>query len=169
MLDLALAARLVDALPPTARLILLGDKDQLAAVEAGAVFAELSAQRSFSAAMQAHLAQVMARADAAAVLGAALEATADSPDEPARSAGQAHAPAADAASRSALTDAVIWLTESHRFRADSGIGRLAAEVRGGRGEAALAWLAAGADASASRIEDGGARLGAATRARIEAG
>ena len=169
MLDLALAARLVDALPPTARLILLGDKDQLAAVEAGAVFAELSAQRSFSAAMQAHLAQVMARADAAAVLGAALEATADSPDEPARSAGQTHAPAADAASRSALTDAVIWLTESHRFRADSGIGRLAAEVRGGRGEAALAWLAAGADASASWIEDGGARLGAATLARIEAG
>lgn len=42
MLDQTLAAALLDALPTQARLILLGDKDQLAAVEAGAVFAELS-------------------------------------------------------------------------------------------------------------------------------
>jgi exodeoxyribonuclease V alpha subunit len=41
MLDLALAARLFDALPPQARIVLLGDRDQLAAVESGAVFAEL--------------------------------------------------------------------------------------------------------------------------------
>ncbi len=168
MLDLALAARLVDALPPTARLVLLGDKDQLAAVEAGAVFAELSAQRRFSAAMQGHFVQVMARADAAAVLEAGLEPAVGNSDEAARGAVQADAAARDAAS-SPLTDAVIWLTESHRFRADSGIGRLAAEVRGGRGEAALAWLAAGADASASWIEDQGARVGAETLARIEAG
>ncbi len=43
MLDLALATRLVDALPEDAELILLGDRDQLAAVESGAVFAELTA------------------------------------------------------------------------------------------------------------------------------
>ena len=43
MLDLALATRLLEAVPGSARLILLGDKDQLAAVESGAVFAELSA------------------------------------------------------------------------------------------------------------------------------
>lgn len=41
MIDLALMAHLLDALPATARLILLGDRDQLAAVEAGAVFADL--------------------------------------------------------------------------------------------------------------------------------
>lgn len=41
MIDLSLMAHLLDALPPTARLILLGDRDQLAAVEAGAVFADL--------------------------------------------------------------------------------------------------------------------------------
>ena len=41
MLDLALARRLLDALPPAARLVLLGDPDQLAAVEGGAVFADL--------------------------------------------------------------------------------------------------------------------------------
>ncbi|MFN8603027.1 MAG: exodeoxyribonuclease V subunit alpha, partial [Candidatus Binatia bacterium] len=41
MVDLALMARLVDAVPRDARLILLGDKDQLASVEAGAVLGEL--------------------------------------------------------------------------------------------------------------------------------
>ena len=39
MIDLALMSKLVDALKPEARLILLGDKDQLASVEAGAVLA----------------------------------------------------------------------------------------------------------------------------------
>ena len=38
---LALMAKTVAALPPTARLILLGDKDQLASVEAGAVMGQL--------------------------------------------------------------------------------------------------------------------------------
>lgn len=41
MIDLSLMAHLLDALPRQARLILLGDRDQLAAVEAGAVFADL--------------------------------------------------------------------------------------------------------------------------------
>ena len=50
MLDLALATRLFEAVPDTARLILLGDKDQLAAVESGAVFAELSADPSLGVA-----------------------------------------------------------------------------------------------------------------------
>ncbi|MCX7898235.1 MAG: exodeoxyribonuclease V subunit alpha [Rhodocyclaceae bacterium] len=41
MIDVAMMARLLLALPRKARLLLLGDRDQLAAVEAGAVFAEL--------------------------------------------------------------------------------------------------------------------------------
>lgn len=43
MIDLALAAKLAAALPPGARLVLLGDPDQLASVEAGAVLASLCA------------------------------------------------------------------------------------------------------------------------------
>ncbi|MEJ0004629.1 MAG: AAA family ATPase [Pararobbsia sp.] len=35
MIDVAMGARLLDAIAPHARLILLGDKDQLAAVEGG--------------------------------------------------------------------------------------------------------------------------------------
>jgi exodeoxyribonuclease V alpha subunit len=42
MVDLALMSKLLDALKPTARLILLGDKDQLASVESGAVLADLT-------------------------------------------------------------------------------------------------------------------------------
>ncbi len=40
MVDLALMSKLVDALKPGSRLILLGDKDQLASVESGAVLAD---------------------------------------------------------------------------------------------------------------------------------
>ena len=136
MLDLALATRLLDALPPAARIVLLGDKDQLAAVEAGAVFAELSAECVFSAPMRARLGL---------------------------------SSASGSASTGVLADSVVWLTDSHRFRADSGIGRLATDIRAGQGEAALAWLAAGQDASAHWIEDGDARPSAVTLARIEAG
>lgn len=42
MVDLAMMSKLVDALSPEARLILLGDRDQLASVEAGAVLADCS-------------------------------------------------------------------------------------------------------------------------------
>jgi exodeoxyribonuclease V alpha subunit len=41
MVSLPLMAKLVDAVRPDARLILLGDRDQLASVEAGAVFGDL--------------------------------------------------------------------------------------------------------------------------------
>ena len=46
MLDLALATRLLEAVPDSARIVLLGDKDQLAAVESGSVFADISARAS---------------------------------------------------------------------------------------------------------------------------
>ena len=41
MVDLALMSKLVQALPDSARLILLGDKDQLSSVEAGAVLGDI--------------------------------------------------------------------------------------------------------------------------------
>ncbi|MFG0319705.1 MAG: exodeoxyribonuclease V subunit alpha, partial [Planctomycetota bacterium JB042] len=43
MVDLPLMAKLVDAVPPHARLVLLGDRRQLASVEVGAVLADLCA------------------------------------------------------------------------------------------------------------------------------
>jgi exodeoxyribonuclease V alpha subunit len=52
MIDLALMHALLDALPAKARLILLGDKDQLASVEAGSVFGDLCAAPGGSAELQ---------------------------------------------------------------------------------------------------------------------
>lgn len=46
MVDLALMSKVVDALKPGARLILLGDKEQLSSVESGAVLADMSAALS---------------------------------------------------------------------------------------------------------------------------
>ncbi|MDE0838734.1 MAG: exodeoxyribonuclease V subunit alpha [Kiritimatiellae bacterium] len=43
MVDVALMAKLMDALPDTGRLVLVGDKDQLASVEAGSVLGDLCA------------------------------------------------------------------------------------------------------------------------------
>lgn len=146
MLDLALAARLLDALPPHARLVLLGDKDQLAAVEAGAVFAELSASRCFSADGIAWLAA--ASGTEVQTLSASLGAA--GPDAP-------------------LADCVMWLTESHRFRRDSGIGRLAADINAGAGAAALAWLRTGEDKSVHLIEDEALRPSVSTLTVAEAG
>lgn len=67
MIDVALAAHLLDALAPGARLVLLGDKDQLAAVEAGAVFAELSARPTFTAAARMRIAGALGIDEAAFV------------------------------------------------------------------------------------------------------
>jgi exodeoxyribonuclease V alpha subunit len=116
MLDLALAARLLDAMPEGARLVLLGDKDQLTAVETGAVFADLCAERGASAPAAAALA-ALAGADVVRRAG------------PADAAG--------------LADAVVWLERSYRFDPAGGIGRLAACINAGDAPGALAALAAG--------------------------
>ncbi|KWE83251.1 AAA family ATPase [Burkholderia territorii] len=87
MIDVALAAHLLDALAPGARLVLLGDKDQLAAVEAGAVFAELSARPTFTAAARKRI------GDALGIDEAAFVAALPVPDGEAAVAVAARAPA----------------------------------------------------------------------------
>ncbi|MEF8705412.1 MAG: exodeoxyribonuclease V subunit alpha [Candidatus Accumulibacter sp. UW27] len=131
MLDLALACRLCEAVPPAARLILLGDKDQLAAVEAGAVFAELSADPTLSPACVAELAALTATPALQIVPPPALTPT-------------------------PLVDCVVWFSESHRFASTSGIGRLAGEINAGRGAQACDWLASGEDRSVGWLTDDGA-------------
>ncbi len=48
MVDLALMAKLADAVLPDARFILLGDRDQLASVEAGAIFGDICGEHGES-------------------------------------------------------------------------------------------------------------------------
>lgn len=116
MVDLALMSKLLDAVAPGTRLILLGDKDQLASVEAGAVLGDLCRQaptQAFTPARRQLLLDLTG-ADPAALVSDARP----------------------------FSDAVIALSHSHRFDARSGIGRLAFAVRDGDQAQALAVLSA---------------------------
>jgi len=111
MVDLPLMARLLAALPDCARLILLGDKDQLASVEAGRVLGDLCGRDRAPAYSPGLCAEI------AAVAGDRLApATAPGPD---------------------LDDRILVLRESRRFGKDSGIGALARAVNRGDADAAL--------------------------------
>lgn len=107
MVDLEMMAALLGALPAKARLILLGDKDQLASVEAGAVLGELCSRARdghYRAATRDWLEQVSGeRIDDGLLDPQGL----------------------------ALDQAVAMLRQSHRFTADSGIGQLAEAVNAG--------------------------------------
>lgn len=107
MIDLDMMAAVLAALPPAARLILLGDKDQLASVEAGAVLGELCRR-----AKTGHYTPAT-RDWLAAVSGEHLDA------ELLDSAG------------TGLDQSVAMLRHSYRFSAHSGIGQLAKAVNAG--------------------------------------
>ena len=126
MIDLALMAKLVAALPAEARLVVLGDRDQLASVEAGAVLGDLCGTTpGFSDAFRKRI---------EAVTGERL------PE--------------GRPSTSPVRDAVVLLTRSHRFTATSGIGRLAAAVNRGDGRGVLAILRDGSADDATWRADG---------------
>ncbi len=148
MLDLALATRLLEAVPLHARVVLLGDKDQLAAVESGAVFAELSADPTLSPAATIRLAQLCG-----------LPAAQIKPPPPVRAG--------------ALHDSVVWFRRNFRFASDSGIGRLAADTLAGDAGAVLATLRARSDGDGDSalvwLDDAGQRPAAATLAAAVAG
>lgn len=103
MIDLSLMAAVLDALPANCRLILLGDRDQLASVEAGNLFGDLcgDGESRWSKAMRERLRRLT---------GAAIPG--DGPTDP-------------------MTDAIVRLRVSHRFRPESGISAIAAAVTGG--------------------------------------
>lgn len=105
MIHLEMMAAVLAALPPTARLVLLGDKDQLASVEAGAVLGDLcrDAQAGrYDAASAAYL---------QAAAGVAVPPDFTDPQGP------------------ALAQHTVMLRESRRFGGD--IGRLALAVNAG--------------------------------------
>ena len=144
MLDLALTTQLLEAVPDGARIILLGDKDQLAAVEAGAVFAELCANPALSAACRSDIEQACALP-----------------------AGTLPVPPAGAAA--ALADSSLWLTQNYRFAADSGIGRLAGHIHAGQAAATLAQLRAASSPAVRWLEDLAPQPGAATLGHLQHG
>lgn len=113
MIDLEMMAALLLALKPEARLILLGDKDQLASVEAGSVLGDLCLNAG-------KLGYDSATVDwLKLTCGCAVEII-------------------DGVS--SLDGQIAMLRVSHRFSADSGIGQLAHAVNDGDGEKAIRLL-----------------------------
>jgi exodeoxyribonuclease V alpha subunit len=120
MIDVPLMARLLPAIPHRARLILLGDRDQLASVEAGSALGDLCS----------HGAPIAWSADLAGRL---------------RGLGLAPPAAPVGAQVGPMGDSLAVLTESRRFRSGSGIGALARATNAGDTAAALDVLAAAGD------------------------
>ena len=128
MVDLALMARLFAAIPREARVILLGDKDQLASVEAGAVLGDIcrageSAEevRSRSGHRQTDR---QSRAPASAPV---LEATTDKPR-----AGP-------------LAECVVQLRRNYRFGAENGILALSQAINQGDADLAVSLVSGGGE------------------------
>lgn len=111
MVDQALMSKLVNALLVDTRLILLGDKDQLASVEAGSVLGDICNmdRNRFSGETIEQLRKLKLEIPDSCI------------------AGQVNP----------LTDHITLLTRSYRFGSHSGIGQLAQSVNSGNAEQAL--------------------------------
>ncbi|MBW1736981.1 MAG: exodeoxyribonuclease V subunit alpha, partial [Deltaproteobacteria bacterium] len=113
MVDLALMSKLIQALPLQARIILLGDKDQLASVEAGAVLGDIcdtGAEHSFS--------QEFSK-DCKEITGYTIHTQ------------------KNGASESEIRDCIIQLEKNYRFGSDSGIGAVSCAVNTGDSDRAI--------------------------------
>lgn len=118
MVDLALMAKLFDAVPKQSRLILLGDKDQLSSVEAGAVLGDIcdtGKSHGFTPAFNERLRRIVP------------ELPLSTKEEP---------PPADS---------IITLQKSYRFSENSGIGNLSRAIRTGDTQDLFRILNAGDD------------------------
>jgi exodeoxyribonuclease V alpha subunit len=107
MMDIEMMDAVLAALPAHARLVLLGDKDQLASVEAGAVLGELCERAEGGHYTPAQCRRLLA------CCGETVPEKWRDPDG------------------AVLDQAVVMLRHSHRFQADSGIGRFADAVNRG--------------------------------------
>jgi exodeoxyribonuclease V alpha subunit len=116
MIDLALLAKLLDAVRPEARLILVGDKDQLASVEAGSAFRDICTP--------------------GLTIGLSVSAARKFETIPRRRLVSERP-------RVPIHDAVVELRENFRFAKGSGVAELSAAVNAGDAKAACEILKKG--------------------------
>jgi exodeoxyribonuclease V alpha subunit len=149
MVDLALMAKLFQAIPSTARVILLGDKDQLASVEAGAVLGDICAAAAADMVRTRSTASLTSPAEIGTRWNASLPA------------------------KHALADCVVQLRKNYRFGQQSAIYRLSNAINEGCAEEALHILRdGGANAATDLVSTPlprRAELKAALRARVTTG
>lgn len=119
MVDLALLSKLAQAISPMARLILLGDKDQLASVEAGAVLGDICDTG------HAHGYSPLFCNQLKKIAGEQVLRDAEERDNP------------------GIQDAIIALRKSYRFGVDSGISAVSRAVNEGKSLRAMELLKSG--------------------------
>ena len=110
MVDLTLMSKLVQALPSEARFILLGDRDQLSSVEAGAVLGDICDTG------QSHPFSKTFCDDIQKTTGYKIKGAKAAPE---------------------MSDSIVQLTRSYRFGDDSGIARASRSINEGNADAAL--------------------------------
>ncbi|MGD8971577.1 MAG: exodeoxyribonuclease V subunit alpha, partial [Desulfobacterales bacterium] len=120
MIDLALLSKLVVALDDRARLVLIGDKDQLASVEAGAVLGDICDRG------RPHRYSQSFCRTAESATGISLSSCNGKDEE-----------------KGGLRDSIVNLVRSYRFEEKSGIGALSRAVNRGNGDAVLDLLKTG--------------------------
>jgi exodeoxyribonuclease V alpha subunit len=126
MIDMALFSKTLDAIGPDTRLILLGDKDQLAAVEAGSIFGDLcNAQEQLNNFSPDHL----------EIINSFIPNTE-------RQIPHAHATEDPALVAHPLFGHIVSLKYSRRFRDDEGIGRFSQAMITGNEEAIKEYISA---------------------------
>lgn len=120
MVDLPMMARLIDALPSKCHVIFLGDKDQLASVEAGAVLGDICrfSEDGFS---QKRFDQINHLTQGELVKSTDIIPVSQTPV-------------------SVVSDSLCLLRKSYRFGEDSGIGQLALAVNKGQTKTTIALL-----------------------------
>src|SRR5213082_2543301 len=114
MIDLALLAKLFDAVRPDAHIILVGDKDQLASVEAGSAFRDICTP-GFELGVSVSLAEAFAKST-----GEKLDGT--------------------STDQAPIHSVVVELRRNYRFTPETGIAELSNALNQGAAESAIAVL-----------------------------
>lgn len=108
MIDVAVFSKLLDAIGPNTRVILLGDKNQLASVEAGSLFGDLcnasGAANSFTTVISEFIHHFIPDVNRQIPIGNIIP------------------------QRHILAGHIVELQKSHRFRSDSGIGKFSQAI-----------------------------------------
>lgn len=123
MVDLPLMCKLLEALPNSTRVVLLGDPNQLASVEAGSVLSDICYAATSSTGSVQYNDQTLSTIE--------------------ESCGQSLPSQYRDNQSTLLQNSIVTLLESHRFTSESGIGKLAAAVVAGDAQGALSILQQG--------------------------
>lgn len=106
MIDLPMLSKLFEAIPTQARVVMLGDKDQLASVEVGSVLGDICAIKGADVGFSAELNERVSQLCSEALPVCSWQAK-------------------------DIREHIVTLQKSYRFRSDGGIGQLATAVNNG--------------------------------------